>query len=29
MGNGSTDKKIGIVAFNNEVTLIGDGSEDP
>ena len=29
MGNGETDKKIGIVAFNNQVTLIGDGTEDP
>jgi hypothetical protein len=29
MGNGAADKKIGIVAFNNEVTLIGDGAEDP
>jgi hypothetical protein len=29
MGNGAVDRKVGIVAFNNEVTLIGDGAEDP
>lgn len=29
MGNGAADRKVGLVAFNNEVTLIGDGVEDP
>ena len=29
MGNGAVDRKLGLVAFNNEVTLIGDGIEDP
>jgi len=29
MGNGATDRKVGIVSFNNEVTVIGDGSTDP
>jgi len=29
MGNGATYRKGGLVAFNHEVTLIGDGIEDP
>lgn len=29
MGNGATDKKVGLVTFNNEVTIVGDGIEDP
>jgi len=29
MGNGATDRKVGLVAFNHEVTLIGDGTDDP
>ena len=29
MGNGATERKVGLVAFNHEVTLIGDGTEDP
>ena len=26
MANGSSDRKLGLVAFNNEVTVVGDGS---
>jgi hypothetical protein len=29
MQNGAKDRKVGVVTFNNEVTLIGDGSVDP
>lgn len=29
MSNGATDRKLGIVSFNNEVTVIGDGGQDP
>lgn len=29
MGNGAPDRKIGLVTFNNEVSIIGDGSADP
>jgi hypothetical protein len=29
MGNGASDRKLGIVTFNNEVTVFGDGQEDP
>ena len=29
MGNGAADRKLGIVSFNNEVSVIGDGSQDP
>lgn len=29
MSNGATNRKLGIVAFNNEVTVYGDGSQDP
>jgi len=26
MGNGAADRKLGIVSFNNDVTVFGDGS---
>ena len=29
MANGAQDRKIGLVAFNNEVTIVGDGSQEP
>ena len=29
MANGAQDRKLGIVSFNNEVTVVGDGSMDP
>lgn len=29
MANGAGDRKIGLVAFNNDVTIMGDGSLDP
>lgn len=29
MANGAADRKLGLVAFNHEVSIIGDGSEDP
>ena len=29
MANGAADRKLGIVAFNNEVTVVGDGVQDP
>jgi len=29
MGNGAADRKLGIVSFNNEVSVMGDGSQDP
>lgn len=29
MGNGAADKKIGLVSFNNEVSVLGDGSLPP
>lgn len=29
MGNGAPERKVGLVAFNHEVALIGDGTEDP
>ena len=29
MANGAEDRKLGIVSFNNEVTIVGDGSKDP
>lgn len=29
MGNGASDRKVGIVTFNNEVSVIGDGTENP
>lgn len=28
MNNGAVDRKLGIVSFNNEVTVYGDGSKD-
>ena len=29
MANGAADRKLGLVAFNNEVTVVGDGVQDP
>lgn len=29
MNNGAPDRKLGIVTFNNEVTVYGDGAKDP
>ena len=29
MTNGASNRKVGIVAFNNEVTIVGDGHIDP
>lgn len=29
MSNGAKDRKIGVVSFNNEVTVYGDGGQDP
>jgi hypothetical protein len=29
MNNNSKDRKVGIVAFNNKVTVYGDGKLDP
>lgn len=29
MSNGATERKLGIVSFNNEVTIYGDGGQDP
>lgn len=29
MGNGAADRKLGLVSFNNEVTVVGDGSQNP
>ena len=29
MQNGATDRKLGIVSFNNEVNVLGDGAKDP
>lgn len=29
MADEASDRKIGLVAFNNEVTVVGDGSEIP
>lgn len=29
MTNGASDRKIGLVSFNNEVSVVGDGSNDP
>lgn len=29
MAHGAEDRKLGLVAFNNEVTVVGDGSVDP
>jgi len=29
MGKGASDRKLGLVSFNNEVTVVGDGASDP
>ena len=29
MSNGATERKLGIVSFNHEVTVYGDGGQDP
>ncbi len=29
MANGASERKLGVVTFNNEVQIIGDGSQDP
>jgi hypothetical protein len=29
MSKGAPDRKLGIVTFNSDVTIIGDGSKDP
>ena len=29
MAHGATKRKVGIVTFNNEVTVIGDGTKSP
>ena len=29
MEQGAPDRKIGLVTFNNELSIIGDGSQDP
>ena len=29
MSNGAADRKIGLVSFNHEVTVVGDGTQDP
>ena len=29
MSNGAQNRKIGVVSFNNEVTVYGDGNQDP
>jgi hypothetical protein len=29
MGNGAADRKLGIVSFNSDVTVVGDGMMDP
>lgn len=29
MANGAADRKLGLVTFNNEVTVFGDGTQDP
>jgi hypothetical protein len=29
MKKGAPDRKLGIVTFNHEVTVIGDGTKDP
>jgi len=28
MGKGAGDRKVGLVSFNHEVTVVGDGSEE-
>jgi len=29
MQHGAQDRKLGIVSFNSEVTVVGDGSQEP
>jgi len=29
IGNGATDRKVGLVSFNDQVTVVGDGTEIP
>ena len=29
MQNGAHDRKLGIVSFNNQVTVYGDGQKEP
>ena len=29
MSQGAQNRKVGVVTFNNEVTLIGDGTQNP
>lgn len=29
IGNGATDRKVGLVSFNDQVTVVGDGTEVP
>lgn len=29
MAKGADKRKVGVVTFNHEVTLVGDGSKDP
>jgi hypothetical protein len=29
MQNGAKDRKVGVVTFNNEVNVLGDGTKDP
>lgn len=29
MSNGAQERKLGIVSFNNEVTVYGDGGQNP
>jgi hypothetical protein len=29
MANGAAERKVGVVTFNNDVTLIGDGTQFP
>jgi len=29
MSKGADKRKVGIVTFNNEVTVVGDGTKDP
>jgi len=29
MSKGTSERKVGIVTFNNEVTVIGDGTKEP
>ena len=29
IGNGAIDRKVGLISFNSEVNVIGDGTQDP